>query len=99
AAKKAVSVTHTPSRAIWDTEHNVGRKPANDGYKESAQGAWVVARTYVLAAQYHVARTFWYGADDRAWGGTWLEKSNYSSLTYAATGYKVVRSLLVNRSV
>ena len=55
----------------------------------------MVARTYLLATENNVARTFWYAADDRTWGGTWLENSRRRALTPAGQGYAVVQRLIV----
>jgi hypothetical protein len=98
-AKKALAAYHVQNRPIWNTEYNVGRQYAHTGYKESSAGAAAVVRSYVLAVENHIARTFWYGADDRTWGGTWLEKSNYRSLTAAGLAYKTVERLVVGKAV
>ena len=97
-ARKALSAYKVAGRPIWDTEHNVGRAPAKTGYHDTVAGAAAVARTYLLATQYHVARTIWYGADDRGWGGTWLEKSDFRHLSTSGTGYRTVRALLVGKA-
>src|SRR5207248_2905563 len=62
-------------RPLWNTETNVGRLPAHIQFF-GTRGAGMVARTYLLATENNVARTIWYAADDRHWGGTWLENSD-----------------------
>ena len=78
------------SKPVWNTETNVGRLVAKTGYRDTLKGAGAVARTYVLALENGVARTFWYAADDRAWGGTWLMNASNSGLSIAGTGYATV---------
>jgi hypothetical protein len=97
-AKKAVRAAHAPNRPIWNTETNVGRQPAHTGYGDGAAGAAAVARTFVLAIENHVGRTIWYGADDRSWGGTFLEGSDFSTLTPAGLAERNVRNLLVGKA-
>jgi len=97
-ARKVMSARGV-NRPIWDTEHNVGRAPAKgtvqgDGYA----GAQAVARTFILNEENHVARTFWYAADDRSWGGTWLEKSDYKTLSTAGMAYRTLHNLLVGKA-
>jgi hypothetical protein len=86
------------SRPVWNTETNVGRAPAHTGYKGTDAGAAAVARTYILGAESHLARTFWYAADDRTWGGTWLENADFSTLTAAGRGYATVYRMLQGRA-
>ena len=83
------------AKPIWNTETNVGRKPAHSTIGGGTRGAAMVARTYLLATQNGVARTFWYAADDQTWGGTWLESSDARSLTPAGYAYAAVRHLLI----
>ena len=82
-------------RPLWNTETNVGRAVAHTGYKDSPAGAGAVARTFVLALQNQVARTMWYAADERQWGGTWLENASFSGLTPAGLAYQTAVKLLV----
>lgn len=86
---------HVSAKPVWNTETNVGRAPAHTAQGGGTRGAAMVARTYLLATENNVARTFWYAADDRNWGGTWLEASGRRSLTTAGHAYVVMRSLLV----
>ena len=95
-AKKVLSQFGV-NRPIWNTEMNVGRIPAHTTVGSGAAGAAVVARTFILTTQNKIARTMWYAADDRAWGGTWLENSNYS-LSTAGYAFKTVRNLLVGKA-
>ncbi|MDX6301787.1 MAG: hypothetical protein QOF53_3001, partial [Nocardioidaceae bacterium] len=99
-ARKVLAQYHLSGRQIWNTETNVGRAPAGtrQGDGQSTLAAAGVARTFILATQNKVARTFWYAADDRSWGGIFLEKSDYKTLTTAGVGYRTVRSLLVGRA-
>ena len=96
-AKRALAAYHV-NKPIFDTEHNVGRQAAHTGYKESSTGAGAVVRTFVLATEYRIARTFWYAADDRTWGGTWMEKSNFHTLTAAGVAFRTVEHLLVGKA-
>jgi hypothetical protein len=94
-AARSVAAANGIAKPIWNTEMNIGRQLANTGYGASSRGAGMVARTYLLAVSSNVARTFWYAADDRAWGGTWLEGSDKASLTPAGRAYRTARNLLV----
>jgi len=82
-------------RPVWNTETNVGRVPAHTQVGSGTRAAAMVARTYLLATEHNVARTFWYAADDRHWGGTWLESTSRRSLTTAGRAYVVMQKLLV----
>lgn len=70
------------ARPTWNTEANVGARYSG------ADGAAQVVRTIVLGAENNVARTFWYAADDRAWGGVWLENSDYRTLAAPGLAYQ-----------
>ena len=85
---------HLSGKPIWNTETNVGRKPAHSTIGGGNRGAAMTARTFLLATQNGVARTFWYAADDRNWGGTWLQSSDNKALTPAGYAYSTVRKLL-----
>ena len=94
-AARAVLAAHGLSgRPVWDTETNVGRVPAGITFA-GAQAAGLVARTYVLAAENDIRRTFWYAADDRNFGGIWLENADMSSLSAAGAGYRTVRARIL----
>jgi hypothetical protein len=97
-AKKILSQYGVAGRQIWDTETNVGRIPAGTTVGGGTEGAADVARTFILATQYHIARTMWYAADDRTWGGTWLENSDFRTLTTAGVAERTVRNLLVGKA-
>lgn len=87
-------------KQIWDTEMNIGRQPqaspTSRTFDESGLGAAMVARTYLSQLSSGVARVYWYAADDRDWGGTWMEKSDFKTLTAAGKAEKVLRGLIVN---
>jgi hypothetical protein len=83
------------SKPIWNTEMNIGRLPAHTGYGESAAGAAMVARTYLLELSAGVRRTFWYAVDDRQWGGTWLVRSDYRTLTPGGVAEKFLGHLII----
>jgi len=85
-------------RAIWNTETNVGRAPAHTGYQAGVAGAAAVARTFILAPEAGIARTIWYAADDRTWGGTWLENAGASALSTAGSGYTTVHRMIDGRT-
>jgi len=97
AIKKVLS-SHGVSHPIWNTETNVGSTQQGTTVGGGTAGAAAVARTFILATQNKIARTFWYAADDRSWGGTWLENSNYSTLSTAGIGERTVRNLLVGKA-
>jgi hypothetical protein len=89
---------HLGGKQMWDTEANVGRYQ----YRRSTSrtftgmaGAAMVARTYALQLASGVKRIFWYAADDRGWGGTWMERSDFYSLTDAGRAERVMHNLLV----
>ena len=94
AAARKVLARYNLHLPVWDTEVNVGRTITHTTFI-GTRGAAAVARTYVLNLEYGVARTFWYAADDRDWGGTWMENSNYQSLTAAGYAERELYSLLV----
>lgn len=90
------------SKPIWDTEANVGRYQYRTTTSRTFTrwgAAAMVARMYVLQLSNHVSRLFWYAADDRAWGGTWMEKSDYKSLTYAGRAERTAYNLLVHARI
>src|SRR3954453_4158191 len=97
SVRKILSNNAVAGRPMWDTETNVGRMAAHNAVKTSTTGAAYVARTFILATQNKIARTFWYAADDHAWGGVWLENSNYTRST-AGNGYQRVRARLVGKA-
>lgn len=77
-------------RQIWDTE-------LNEGYRYTGTaGAAQVVRLLVLGTDNHVARTFWYAADDRHWGGVWLENSDYKTYATPGVAYKWAATHLTN---
>jgi hypothetical protein len=98
AARKVLSSYGIGGRQIWNTEMNVGRIPAGTNVGGGIEGAADVARTFILSTQSHIARTLWYAADDRSWGGVQLEGTNYSSLTTAGYAERTVRNLLVGKA-
>jgi hypothetical protein len=91
--RTVLSNNHVGGVQIWNTETNVGRVPANIKFS-GATAAGLVARTYILATQNRISRTYWYAADDRRWGGIWLENSNLSTPSTAGVGYQTVRARL-----
>jgi hypothetical protein len=99
-AKNAVAAAKAPVRPIWNTEYNVGRRYASPptGYRDTAAGAGPTAQSFILATQWHIARTFWYAADERRWGGTWLEKSDFYSLSPAGYAERTAYRLLVGKA-
>ena len=76
------------STPVWDTEVNSGSVQSGTTFGGGMAGAAQVDRTLVLATENHIARTFWYAADDRTWGGVWMENSDLKSLSYAGLGYR-----------
>lgn len=95
---RAVLRRHGVRAPTWDTEMNVGRYP----YRHSSSrafagllGAAMVARTYLLQLARGVDRVYWYAADDRSWGGTWLEPANLRGVTAAGAAFRVLRRMLV----
>jgi hypothetical protein len=97
-ARKVLSSNGIGGRQIWNTETNVGRAPGHTVIGGGAAGAAAVARTFILNTQNRIARTIWYAADDRNWGGTWLENSDYKTLSTAGVGERTVRNLLVGKA-
>jgi hypothetical protein len=95
SARAVLQRRHVTGKPTWNTETNVGRIPAHSSQGAGTRGAAMVARTYLLATQNNVARTFWYAADDRQWGGTWLESKTMKSLSYAGHAYTTVQKLLI----
>src|SRR3954451_23247609 len=96
-AARAVLAAHGLSaRPVWDTETNVGRVPAGITFS-GTQAAGLVARTYVLAAENDIRRTFWYAADDRNFGGIWLENADLSLLSAAGVAYQTVRARMLGK--
>ena len=85
-------------KAIWDTEANVGRyqyRSTTSRTFTGMSGAAMVARTYLLMLGSGVQRIFWYAADDREWGGTWMEQRDFYSLTDAGRAERTMHNLLV----
>jgi hypothetical protein len=96
-ARQVLAANGLGGLAIWNTETNVGRIPAGTILGGGAAAAAGVARTFVLNNENQIARTIWYGPDERNFGGTWLEDDSYSSLTTAGLAYLRVRSLLLGK--
>jgi hypothetical protein len=69
-------------RPIWNTETNIGST-----YTGTA-GAAQVVRTLVLSTEKHVARTYWYAADSRSWGGVFLENSDFKTLAAPGVAFR-----------
>ena len=89
-------------KPIWDTEANVGRYPERHTTSRTFTrwaAAAMVSRLYVLQLSNHAQRIFWYAADDRTYTGTWMEKSDYKSLTYAGRAERTAFDLLVGARV
>jgi hypothetical protein len=95
SAARALLAKYNATKPVWNTEVNVGRAQSRTTFTGTA-GAAQVARTYVLNLENRVQRTMWYASDDRHWGGTWLENSDYRSLTYAGIAERTLNKLLVN---
>jgi hypothetical protein len=92
---RAVLAQHgLADRPIWNTETNVGRVPAGITFTGTSAAA-MVARTFLLSTQHQVVRTIWYAADDRSWGGVWLENSDLRSLSLAGGAERTVERLIV----
>jgi hypothetical protein len=94
AAARAVLARHGMHVPVWNTEVNVGRAATRTTFT-GARGAAQVARTFLLNLESGVARTIWYAADDRGWGGTWLENADYRTPTAAGVAEKTVYRLVV----
>lgn len=94
AARQVLKKHHLSNRPVWNTETNIGRAITHTTFT-GTRGAAMVARTFILATENHVQRTIWYAADDRRWGGTWMEGSNYRSLTSAGHAELTAFKLLV----
>lgn len=97
-ARKVLYNNGVSGRQIWDTETNVGRVPAHTTIGGGSAGAAAVARTFILATENKIARTFWYAADEHSWGGVWLENTSYTALTTAGWGYQSTRARLVGKA-
>lgn len=111
-ARSVLRASGLGRKPVWDTEANVGRHqfspsggcvPHSRTYpclSRTFGGGWggaaMVARMYVLQLSANVKRIMWYAADDRQWGGTWMEQSNYHWLTYAGKAEVNAYNLLVN---
>jgi hypothetical protein len=96
AARTVLAQHGLAARPVWDTETNVGRVPAGITFS-GTRAAGLVARTFLLATENDVRRTFWYAADDRYWGGIWLENPDYASLTTAGDGYQTARARMLGQ--
>ena len=97
-ALKVLKAHGVAGRQVWATEMNIGCHLAHTGYTDTSAGAAAVARTFVLDTQYRVARTFWYAADERTWGGTWLENSSFTKLTTPGVAERTARNLIVGKA-
>jgi hypothetical protein len=85
---------HVYGKHVWNTEVNVGRTYSHTTFTGWA-GAAQVARTYLLATENHIQRTFWYAYDDRGWGGTWMLQKDYKTLAMPGAAYRTVYKLVV----
>jgi hypothetical protein len=95
---RAVLHRYRITKPVWDTEANVGRYAERNTTSRTftgMAGAAVTARMYLLQLSNRVSRLFWYAADDRSWGGTWMEKSDFRTLTDAGLAERTAYRLLV----
>jgi polysaccharide biosynthesis protein PslG len=97
---RAILAKYKVSKPIYNTEVNygmVGGPNAGAPAKQIPVQAQVanVARTYLLNAENHVSRVYWYSWDLVKMSNTAMVGANQTSLTPAGRAYGVVRSWIV----
>ena len=83
---------------IWNTESGYGRTAETPETSELYVGQMAmafVARTYILSAHAHVARTYWYAWDDQGFGGLYLTATDRRTPSEAGRAYGVTYGWLV----
>lgn len=87
---------------LWNTESGYGRATpevaTNEIYTGSTAMAYV-ARTYVLMAAGNVARSYWYGWDQRGFTGLYLTNSDQKTASGAGKAYGVTYKWLVGARI
>jgi hypothetical protein len=87
---------------LWNTESGYGRATddpkTNEIYTGSTAMAYV-ARTYVLMAAGNVARSYWYGWDQRGFTGLYLTDIDQATANVAGKAYGVTYKWLVGARI
>lgn len=87
---------------LWNTESGYGRATddpkTNEIYTGSRAMAYV-ARTYVLMAAGNVARSYWYGWDQRGFTGLYLTATDQMTANTAGVAYGVTYKWLVGARI
>jgi hypothetical protein len=83
---------HHVRQPVWDTEYNLRR--TGRGPLAAPVGGPLLARSYLLAASYGIARLYWYAWDDQAFGAVEMATAHRRP-TAAARDYVEVRRWLL----
>jgi hypothetical protein len=95
---RLIMAKHKIAMPIWNTESGYGRTAETVKTSELYLGQMAmafVARTYILSAHAHVARTYWYAWDDRGFGGLYLTDLDRQTPSEAGRAYGVTYQWLV----
>jgi len=93
---KAMLAKHKVKKPIWNTEINYGLAAGGTGQRPaklaSKKQAAFVVRTYLLNANAHVGRVFWYAWNLRTLGNTMLSSGGSDTPTRAGKAYGLTQS-------
>ena len=93
---RAIMAKRKVSKPIWNTEINYGLAAGGTGKKPPAissqrQSAYIV-RTFLLNANAHVARVFWYAWDLKTIGNTMMTSGSSDTPTAASKAFGLTQS-------
>jgi hypothetical protein len=101
--RKIMAARGVAKMPLWNTESGYGRATPDDPktneiYTGSTAMAYV-ARTYVLMAAGNVARSYWYGWDQRGFTGLYLTDVDQATANVAGKAYGVTYKWLVGARI
>lgn len=100
--RKIMAARGVSKLPLWNTESSYGRATpelaTNEIYTGNTAMAYV-ARTYVLLAAGNVARSYWYGWDQRGFTGLYLTEPDQKTPTAAGKAYGVTYKWLVGSRI
>jgi hypothetical protein len=100
--RKIMAARGVSKQPLWNTESGYGRATddpkTNEIYSGSTAMAYV-ARTYVLMAAGNVARSYWYGWDQRGFTGLYLTENDQATASAAGKAYGVTYQWLVGSRI
>jgi hypothetical protein len=100
---KAMLAKRKVHKPIWNTEINYGLAAGGTGARppriSSQRQAAYVVRTYLLNANAHVGRVFWYAWNLRSLGNTLVTSGSSDTPTFAGRAYGLTQSWLAGSTL